>query len=347
MNFKSDTSSAISQEILNAVIAINNSYQESYGQDQYSSDLKKRLSDVFETNLDYFLVSTRTAANCLSIASLIKPYEAIACHYNAHLYHDECGAANFFTNGSGLLLIDGNNGKLDVMSLKHQLERSKSMRPHHQKAGCISITQASECGTVYSLDELHHIDSVATHYHLPIHMDGASFANALVKLKCTPAEMTWKNGIKILSLGASKNGCSNIEGVIIFDKKIAADFDYRVKQTGHLISKTKILSIQLLTYLKNDLWLKNAAHANNMAQELLQMFKDYGFFSKYQVDANKLFINLEVELAEFLYNNNCRFCSWDDGVDNFYRFVTSHSTTLLEIDNLARLIVEYKRLRYN
>jgi len=346
MNFKSDNTCAVSSEIMNAIIEVNKGIQNSYGADDYSIKLKQIFSQIFEKEVSVYLTCTGTAANALSLSSLTKPYELILCHEKAHINTDECGAPIFFTGGANLMLISGENGKINPNNLVNQLGFIQSVRPRIQKAGCISITQATECGTVYTLDELSYIAGIAKKYSIPIHMDGARFANSLIKLGISPAEGTWKSGIDIMSFGATKNGCLQAEAIVIFNQNYVSNFDYLHKRAGQLISKTRFFSAQFLAYFENNLWLRNATHANSMAQNLKIIFEKYEIPIECNIDINQIFVTIEDKnLVRHLLKYGCGFYPWGIPEENLYRFVTSCFTEMIEIEQLDECLHNYKTLQ--
>lgn len=345
MHFKSDNTSIVSPNIMDAIISVNNEIHDSYGNDKYSKELKEKFSEIFEKEVTVYLTSTGTAANSLALTPLVSAYEFIACHEKAHINTNECGAPGFFTGGS-ILTIEGLNGKIFPDKLLDKIQCSGLLIPHMQKLGCISITQATECGTVYSLEELRTLGDIANEHQLPIHMDGARFANSIVKLKCTPADITWKSGIDVISFSGTKNGCLNAEAIIFFNQNYTKDFDYIHKMAGQLMSKTRFFAVQFLAYFKDELWLHNARHANLMAQSLEGIFKKHQIEIKYPVDTNQLFVLLDKKLANFLLERNCHFYSWSPSFDSegLYRFVTSFSTKEEQIKEFDLLLNSYNAL---
>ncbi len=327
MNFKSDNIVGVSPSILEKIININMGSQNSYGGDEYSSQIKDVFSTIFEKQVEVFLTSTGTAANSLALSALVGPFDAIYCHSHAHINTDECNAPEFFTGGAKLIPIEGDHGKIDPNLLKESIEVSLALKPHTARPGCISLTQATECGTVYSLQELEEIKQIATEYQLPIHMDGARFTNALVSLGCTPAELTWKSGVDILTFGATKNGALAAEAVVFFNEKYAKDFEYRQKRSGQMMSKMRFFACQFLSFFENNLWIENATHANNMAQKLGYIFEKHGFHTQYPVQANEVFPILPLEIVENLREKGANFYEWGISGSNLYRFVTSCFTT--------------------
>lgn len=338
MNFKSDNICATSAPIMKAIVDANHGAQNSYGADEYSKKLKQKFSEIFEKEVSVFLTSTGTAANCLALSAFAHPHQLIACHTQAHLNTDECGAPGFFTGGANLFLIDGKEGKIDAHCLERQIKLAHSLRPRMQKLGCLSLTQATESGTVYTLDEITRLSDISKKYALPIHMDGARFANSLVSLGCSPAEITWKAGIDVMSFGGTKNGCMNAEAVVFFNQTYAQDVDYLQKRAGQLMSKTRFFAAQFLAYFENDLWLHNARHANDQAQALKHVFEKHHIIVKYAVNANEVFPIMTKEIVNFLYFQGIDFYPWGLPEDNLYRFVTSCFTESAEIERLDQCL---------
>ncbi|KFE34394.1 threonine aldolase family protein [Thioclava atlantica] len=269
MNFASDNTSGAHPAILDGLAAANDGHVHSYGDDPITEGVQARIREIFEApEARVYLVATGTAANALSCAILTQPWGAIFCHRNAHIEEDECGAPEFYTNGSKLTLVDGPDAKMDPELLARTIAHTGRGGIHNVQRGMVSITNSTEAGAVYSPAEVAALTEVARRFHLPVHMDGARFANALVAVGCTPAEMTWKAGVDVLSFGGTKNGCMGVEAVVIFDPKRAWEFELRRKRGGHLFSKHRFLAAQMKAYLEDDLWLKTARHANDMARKL-------------------------------------------------------------------------------
>lgn len=304
-----------------------------YGDDEITQRLRQRFCELFETNLSMFPVATGSAANALALSVVTPPYGAIYCHAEAHINVDECGAPELFTGGAKLVTLPGENGKLTAETLAHALAHAGIGFVHHVQPAAVSITQATEAGTVYTLEEIRAIAQVARQYNLPLHMDGARFANALVSLGCTPAEMTWKAGVDMLSFGATKNGAIAAEAVLFFYPEQAAGFEYRRKRGGHLFSKMRFLSAQLEAYLTDDLWLRNAAHANRMAQRLgtgLQQIP--GVTLAYPVEANELFVRFPDPVLQGLQADGFRFYAWESDGRSMVRLVTAFNTAEADVD---------------
>lgn len=323
--FASDNGVGVSPDILAALSAANVGAMYSYGADAISARVERRLSEVFEREVAVFLVSTGTAANALSLASFTPPWGAVLCHGDAHIEKDECGAVEFFGAGARLVHVAGARGLLDPQALAFAAQMNKG-DVHGVQPACVSITQASELGTLYSRDHLNEIGTVARAAGLTLHMDGARFANALVALGVTPAEMTWKAGVDVLSFGATKNGAMGVEAVVLFDPAKAQEMAFRRKRAGHLTSKMRFLAAQMDAYLENDLWLTNARHANAMAGRLEAGLRAIAGIEIIEpAEANMLFVRLPQPTIDALLAQGFRFYSdrWGPGV---IRLVTSFAT---------------------
>ena len=269
MWFTSDNAGPAAPEIMAAVARANADYASSYGADEIMNRVRDQIRETFEApEAAVYLVATGTAANVLGLACLCPPWGTIYCHRNAHIEEDECGGPEFYTGGAKLTLLEGEDAKIDPVSLQNAINFTARAGVHNVQKGALSITNATECGAVYSLAEITALTAIAKAAEIPVHMDGARFANALVALGCSPAEMTWKAGVDVLSFGGTKNGCLGVEAVVIFDPKRAWEFELRRKRGGHLFSKHRYLSAQMQAYLSDDLWLRLAGHANTMAAEL-------------------------------------------------------------------------------
>ncbi len=269
MFFASDNSSGVPAAILEALARANEGFAPGYGADAIMERVRARVRDIFEApEAAVHLVATGTAANALSLATFCPPWGAVYCHRVAHIEEDECGAPEFYTGGSKLVLLDGKHGKIDPLALERTLQSASRVGVHNVQKGMLSITNLTECGSRYSVSEIRALAAIAKAHNLPVHLDGARFTNALVAEGCTPAEMTWKAGIDVLSFGGTKNGLMGVEAVVIFDPAKAWEFELRRKRGGHLFSKHRFLSAQMEAWLEGDLWLSLARHANAMAARL-------------------------------------------------------------------------------
>jgi threonine aldolase len=331
LQFASDNYSGMCPEALESMIRANDGYSPAYGDDDYTQQVCDLFRDVFECDCEVFFVFNGTAANSLALAALCQSYHSIICHETAHIETDECGATEFASNGSKILLAGGALGKLDAGEALKVITRRTDI--HYPKPKVISLTQATELGTVYTPDEIGAVKDLADRYNLKLHMDGARFANALVRLRQSPARLTWKAGIDVLCLGGVKNGLAAGEAIIFFNRPEAEDFAYRCKQAGQLASKMRYLSTPWLGLLQNDVWLKNAARANEMAAYLAHKLSEIeGVSLKFPVEANAVFVDMPAALINRLHAEGWRFytfigvggarlmCSWStagESVDYF------------------------------
>lgn len=308
-NFGSDNVGPISPAILAAMVAANEGAVPSYGGDPWTAQLQSVVRTVFEApDAQVFAVATGTAANALALSAMVPPYGGVYCDASAHIENDECGAPEFFTGGAKLLTLPSRDGRLSPAALYAHVEASRAIGVHKSKPAAISITQATEWGTIYSLEQVRAIGSTARDLGLSLHMDGARFANALATLGCSPAAITWQAGIDVLVLGATKNGAMAAEAIIFFRPDLADEFARRRKRAGHLWSKARYLSAQLVAYLTDDLWLDNARQANAMATRLAGgLLGLEGARLLHEVQSNELFAVLpepviaRLEAAGFLF----------------------------------------------
>jgi threonine aldolase len=336
-NFTSDNVTPASAPIMAAVAAANEGRVASYGGDDHTARLQAVVAEIFETQVAVFPVATGTAANALALAQLTPPYGGVFCYEAAHIVTDECGAPEFFTGGAKMLGLPAGDGKISPQALAAAIDTAKDLGVHHVKPAALSLTQATEWGTVYTTAELAALASVAQAHALPVHMDGARFANALVHLGCSPAAATWQSGVDVLSLGATKNGALCAEAVVFFGAgPRAADFERRRKQGGHLWSKMRFLSAQLLAYFEQDLWLANARQANAAAAALAQGLTAVpGARILQPVDANEVFVALPEAVTLHLERAGFGFYRWPvpapvPGVA--IRLVTSYATTGADVE---------------
>jgi threonine aldolase len=327
MNFASDNVTGVAPEILAALAAVNDGPSAAYGDDAVTARLEARMAKIFETEVTVFPVATGSAANALALSAVTPPYGAIYCHAAAHINVDECGAPEFFTGGAKLVDLPGPDGKLTAGDLAEVLAGAGKGVVHHVQPAAVSLTQATECGTVYSPDELRAIADLAHGHGLAVHMDGARFANAAASLGRSPADLTWRAGIDLMSFGATKNGALAAEAVVFFDRARAADFGFRRKRAGHLFSKMRFLSAQLEAYLTDGLWLRNAAHANRMAARIADgLDRLDGAELVYPVQANEVFVRLPEPVIAGLLADGFTFYRWDGPTGRVVRLVTAFNT---------------------
>jgi threonine aldolase len=346
VNFASDNVFGVHPRILEALSEANAGTAVSYGGDDWTKRAETRLCEVFECDLRAFLVVTGTAANSLALSAMAPPYGAVLCHADAHIMVDECGAPELFTGGAKLIGLDEPGGKITARAIERKLD-GFIRGVHDARPAAISITQASEAGTVYTVPEIEAISEVARRRALRVHMDGARFANALVSLACTPAELTWKAGVDALSFGATKNGAMALEAVVFFNVALAEDFGHRRMRAAQLLSKGRFLGAQMLAYLDDDLWLDNARHANAMAQKLAKGLAKGMASSRARLllpcEANEVFAIMPRTLHEQLAGAGVVYRQWPGGDhvgagEILARFVTSYLTKPEDIDRLVDLV---------
>jgi threonine aldolase len=342
MNFASDNVMGASPPVLDALVRANAGALPAYGADPLTQSVARRLAEVFERDVTVLLVATGTAANALALAAAVPPWGMCLCHREAHVMEDECGAPEFFTHGAKLLGLDGAGAKIAAAALgEHLAGLSRHVKQMPPKA--LSISQANECGLVYSLAEIADLSAVCRAHGLAFHMDGARFANALVALGSTPAEMTWRRGVDLLSFGATKNGCLAAEAIVVFNPALAETLDYRRKRAGHTLSKGRLLAAQLDGYLAEDHWLANARHANRMAARLADGLTTLtGVRLAWPVEANEVFPILPRALDEALRGAGAVYHPWSTGSlapgerigpeERLVRLVTSFGTEEADVD---------------
>ena len=274
MNFASDNTGPVHPNVMAALIAANTGYALPYGGDDLTAQTIQNIRDLFEApDAAVFLVSLGTAANSLILATLSQPWETVFCHTVAHIHEDECNAPEFYSGGTKLTLVPGPEAKMTAENLRRSILAEETRGVHGPQRGPVSLTQATERGTIYSLKEIQEISATAEEFGLPVHMDGARFANAVQSLGCSAAEMTWKSGVDAVTFGGTKNGLMAVEAVIFFNPKHAWEFELRRKRGAHLFSKHRFLAAQMQSYLAGDLWLDMAKKSNDASARLIQGLK--------------------------------------------------------------------------
>ncbi len=348
MEFASDNASGAAPEILAAVTAANAGYAPSYGADPAMDRVRRLVRETFEApEAEVYLVATGTTANALSLACHCPPWGAVYAHAEAHVEMDECGAPEFFIGGGKLVRIGGAHGKLTPETLRQAIARTPQGFVHSIQRGMVTLTNTTEAGTVYSPHEIAALTAVAKAHGLPVHLDGARFANAVAATGASPAEMSWKSGIDILSFGGTKNGCLGVEAVVLFDPARAWEFELRRKRGGHLFSKHRYLSAQMEAYLSDGLWLRLAAAANARAAALEQAVLSVpGARLTHPREANILFASLPRGHHRRATQAGAHYYLWPfdqslDGADDeplSARFVCSWCTTEAEVEAFAEVI---------
>lgn len=332
MHFSSDNASGVAPEIMAALARANEGPAWAYGKDAITRRLDALYSELFEREVRVFPLATGTAANALILASLTLPWGAVFCEQMSHVNADEGGAPEFYSNGAKLVPVSGQHGRIDIAGLEAALATLPRGDVHHVLPQVLSLTQATESGTVYSLDDVGVLCDHARKEGLRVHMDGARFANAMAHLKCTPAEITWKAGVDALSFGATKNGAMAAEAAIFFDTSLAEQFEARRMRGGHLFSKMRFLSAQLEAYVTDDLWLRLASHANGQAQRLVKIVEETaGVELVHPVESDEVFVQFEDKGAiARLRDSGVSFVPWDP-VQGIIRLVASFQTTDEEV----------------
>ena len=336
VKFASDNVAGACPEVLDAVIKANEGDSTPYGNDQISTELQDKFSEIFEKEVIVFPTASGTAANALALSTMTPSFGNIYCHKLSHINTDECGAPEFYTGGGKLVTLQGIKGKITANELDESIAGAGIV--HHTQPSSVSITQVCETGEVYQLDEIKKISDVTHKHNLNMHMDGARFANALVSLDCSPAEMTWKSGIDVLSFGATKNGCLAAEAIIFFKKDLVGNTAFLMKRAGHLLSKMRFVSAQLDAYISNDVWLKNARHANKMGKRLSEGLNNYSDINlSYPTEANEVFATFPRNKIEHL-NSEGYTINEDEWDGKAVRLVAAWNTKDNDVDEFLEIL---------
>ena len=337
--FASDNTASICPEAFTALEAANIGAAPSYGDDRWTARVCDLVREIFETDCEVFLVFNGTAANALALAQLCQSFHSVICHQQAHIQTDECGAPEFFTRGSKLLLVGGANGKIDIGETEAVIGRQPELHAHKPRA--VSITQSTELGTVYTPDEIAAVTEFARRHEMYVHMDGARFANAVASLNCAPKQITWQIGVDVLCFGGTKNGVAAGELVVFFEKELACEFDYRAKQAGQLASKMRFLAAPWIGLLKDNVWLRNAQHANRAAQRLSDQLRSEAKIDiVFPVEANAVFLRMNEHLVRELHGRGWHFYKFIE--PDIYRVICSWSVTGRDIADFVAEVVALK-----
>jgi threonine aldolase len=338
--FASDNTAGMCPEAMEAYLKANRGDLPSYGNDTLTERAANMLRELFETDCDVFFVFNGTAANSLALAACCQSYHSVICYEHAHIQEDECGAPEFFSNGTKLLGAPGTHGKISPAAIEHLTLKRTDL--HFPKPRVVSLTQSTELGTVYQTADLAAIHEVTKKLKLATHMDGARFANAVASLGVAPKKVSWQAGIDVLCFGGTKLGMANSEAVIFFDRNLAADFEYRCKQAGQLASKMRFLAAGWVGVLENGAWLKHAQHANGCAAKLAQRLASEADLRPAQlVDANAIFVPLPPTVARGLRDRGWEFYDFIGGCS---RFMCSWQTSQSDIDALMADILAVQKL---
>ncbi len=314
--FASDNYAGICPEAWSAMAEANHGYEPAYGNDTWTARASDAFRALFATDCEVFFAFNGTAANSLALAALCQSYHSVICSDAAHVETDECGAPEFFSNGSKLLVAPSSNGKLTPEAIRAIATNRNDI--HFPKPRVVTITQPTETGLIYSIDEVKAISAVCRDLGLSLHMDGSRFANACASLGCAPADITWRAGVDVLCFGGTKNGMAVGEAIIFFNRKLAEDFDYRCKQAGQLASKMRFLSAPWVRMLESDAWLRNAAHANACARLLVEKVAGLpGVALMFPTEANAVFLKLSPTLADALRQRGWQFYTFIGGGARF------------------------------
>ncbi len=336
-NFASDNNSGICPEAWAALEEANQNHAPGYGDDRWTKQAADLIREVFETDCEVFFVFNGTAANSLSLASTCRSYHSILCHENAHVEQDECGAPEFFSNGTKVQLVPGANGRMTPQGIESAVLKRTDL--HFPKTRAVTLTQATELGTLYQPAQLQAIHRVAKKHELKIHMDGARFANAVAQLKVAPKEITWKAGVDILSFGCTKNGAPVGDAVVFFNHDLAHEFEWRCKQAGQLASKMRFIAAPWVHLLREDAWLRHAAHANKMAARLARgINRIRGLKLMFPRQANGVFVELPVAVIAALHRLGWHFYTFIG--EGGARLMCSWDTTPEDVDDLLADLTE-------
>jgi threonine aldolase len=331
MDFRSDNVTGMAPPVLAALAAANPGTALGYGADDVTRRVEVMLGELFEREVAVFPVGTGTAANSLALSVMVPPYGAIFCHELAHINVDECAAPELFTGGAKLIDLPGAHGKLDAALILDEIAKGAQGNVHNAQPAAVSLTQATERGTVYRPAEIAEIAEVAHRHDLKVHMDGARFANAIASLGCPPAETSWRAGVDLLSLGGTKNGAMAAEAVVFFDRALAAHFGFRRKRGGHLFSKMRFVSAQLEALFKGGLWLEHAAHANRLARRLADGVRLVpGAEILDPVEANLFYVRMPEPVLAGLEADGFKF--YREGGPETIRLVTAFDTEPAHVD---------------
>ncbi|HVN45208.1 MAG TPA: beta-eliminating lyase-related protein [Steroidobacteraceae bacterium] len=334
MRFLSDNTASACPEILAAMAEANTGRERAYGADPWTSRLDRCFSDFFDTEVRAFVVSTGTAANALSLATLSPPYGAIFAHEEAHIVMDECGAPGFFSGGAQLVPLPGEHGRITPERFRAALA-AHPVSLHTVQAAALSVTQATEAGTAYRSSDLAQLAEAAHARGLKVHMDGTRLANVIAFLDCHPADITWRAGVDVLCFGATKNGALAAEAVVFFDKALVRDFELRRKRAGHLLSKSRYASIQLLTYIESGLWRRNARRSNDLARRIGAAA---GGALLHPVEANEVFLHLGASGRDQLRAQGFEFEDWGAEALGDARLVVSWDQPEEDVNALCRAL---------
>jgi threonine aldolase len=348
MNFASDNTAKVAPQIMAALAQANEGFVLGYGADPWTKRVEKRFAEIFNRDVAVFLVPTGTASNALALAHVTPPWGAVLCHEGSHIATDECGAPEFFGHSLKLVGLPGEAGKLAPATLKAALDKPQWGAPHHVAPSALSLSQATEAGTIYRPHEIRELADLAHAHGLAVHVDGARFGNALARMNVSPDEATWKAGVDVLSFGATKGGAMAAEAIVFFDPARGAEMARRRKRGGHLLSKHRFIAAQMDAFLTDDLWLNLARHANSMADRLGDALAGAGFAPVWPVEANEVFAIMPKAICERLKREGAAFYerTMDGLPDNapsgdgytLVRLVASFATSASDVEQFVAIV---------
>lgn len=348
MIFASDNWSGVAPEVSQALERHSEGFATAYGDSELDRSIEKKFAEIFERDCEVFFVGTGTAANSMAAAAASRPGGVVFAHSEAHVIANEGGAPESFTNGGRLVPVTGENGLMSVKALQKEVAKYPNSFNHLGQGTMVTITQSTEAGTVYELDHISRICEVAKSAELPVHLDGARFANGLVRLGCSPAEMTWKQGVDMVSFGGTKNGCWCAEALLIFNEKLLHDFKFLRKRMGHLFSKTRFISAQFEGYFSNDAWLRHARHSNAIGEELQECIsKSNRVRLAWPSHSNQVFFIADRDHAERMLEGGAQFYPFPapksvgdtmSDSEQVYRLVASFSSTREDVAAFSKLL---------
>jgi threonine aldolase len=341
LEFRSDNCGRAAPELIRAIVSANEGSVLGYGGDELTKQLHTRLSELFEHPVKVFPVPTGTGANALALAAVGSPFGAVYCSPEAHINTSECNATSFFGSGLKVTPVHGVDGKIDPLALDAAVTTSGKGQAHKNQPEAINLVQATDLGAVYSVSEVAALSRVARAHGLTVHMDGARFANAVSTLGCTPAELTWKAGVDILSFGVTKNGGLLTDAIIVFNPDIAKTMGFHLRRAGMIWSKMRFASAQVLAYVQDDLWLRLAKQSNAAALEIANGLADLdGVKLLAPVQANELFVEMNPRAVDALIAQGVLFYR---RAPNMFRLVCRWDTTQEEISGLISVMQSCSR----
>lgn len=336
VDFRSDNVAGVAPEIVEAVLSANAGTATSYGGDSHTAAMQERFCELFEHAVTVLPVSTGIAANALSLSVCSPPYGLIYCHASAHILHRESGAAEFYTGGAKVVPVPGDDFRIDRNAFAELVDSDHKGVTSKAPPSVLSLTQATDGGTVYSASDVGALAEIARRYQMKVHMDGARFANAIASAGCSPADMTWRAGVDILSFGATKGGAMTTDAIVVFDQSLTKDLQIRARRAGQNASKMRFASVQLERYVRDGLWLELASRANDAARRIAEGVHGIsGVEVTAPVEANEVFLRLPEAAIDFLERSNVRLYRRGPGR---VRLVCRFDTSTAEVEGFVKLM---------